>query len=193
MTYAPENPLIVQSDRSVLLEVNNPHYEAARDVLARFAELVKSPEFIHTYQITPLSLWNAAAACERADAIIAALQRYAKFDLPANVVSDIGDYMSRYGRLRLVRRDDGALALESDDAALLAQVWHNKQCHAFLDKQIDAHTLLVRQTVCRETHGTACCARPGQAARHHRFPAPVRRGRAAPGAAARSDSCSRRC
>src|SRR5919199_810356 len=144
MTYAPENPLIVQSDRSVLLEVNNPHYEAARDVLARFAELVKSPEFIHTYQITALSLWNAAAAGERADAIVAALQRYAKFDLPANVVSDIGDYMSRYGRLRLVRRDDGALALESDDSALLAQVWHNKQCHAFLDKQIDAHTLLVR-------------------------------------------------
>jgi DNA excision repair protein ERCC-3 len=144
MTYNPENPLIVQSDRSVLLEVNNPHYEAARDVLARFAELVKSPEFIHTYQITALSLWNAAAAGERADAIVAALQRYAKFDLPANVVSDIGDYMSRYGRLRLVRRDDGALALESDDVALLAQVWHNKQCHAFLDKQIDEHTLLVR-------------------------------------------------
>src|ERR671926_71037 len=63
---------------------------------------------------------------------------------PLIVHSDIGDYMSRYGRLRLVRRDDGALALESDDAALLAQVWHNKQCHAFLDKQIDAHTLLVR-------------------------------------------------
>src|SRR5918911_2853929 len=125
MTYAPENPLIVQSDRSVLLEVNNPHYEEARDALARFAELVKSPEFIHTYQITPLSLWNAAAAGERVDVIVGALQQFAKFDIPANVVTDIGDYMSRYGRLRLVRHDGDVLALESDDTALLAQVWNN--------------------------------------------------------------------
>src|SRR5919199_3749254 len=101
MTYAPENPLIVQSDRSVLLEVNNPHYEGARDSLARFAELIKSPEFIHTYQITPLSLWNAAASGEHAGEIIATLERYAKFDLPPNIVADIGDYMGRYGRLRL--------------------------------------------------------------------------------------------
>jgi DNA excision repair protein ERCC-3 len=143
MPYIPENPLIVQSDRSVLLEVNNPRYEEARDILASFAELVKSPEFIHTYQITPLSLWNAAAMGERADAIIAALEHYVKFDLPANVITDIGDYMSRYGRLRLLRRDDGALVLESDDMALLTQVWHNKQCRPFLNKQLDEHTLLV--------------------------------------------------
>src|SRR5690242_9909275 len=95
MPYTPDNPLIVQSDRSVLLEVNNPRYEEARDSLGRFAELVKSPEFIHTYQITPLSLWNAAAAGERADEIVDALRRYAKFDLPANIVADIGDYISR--------------------------------------------------------------------------------------------------
>src|SRR5918998_1026869 len=121
MPYTPENPLIVQSDRSVLLEVNSPRYEEARDCLARFAELVKSPEFIHTYRITPLSLWNAAAAGEQAADIIAALERYAKFDLPPNIVADIVDYMSRYGRLRIVRGDDGALVLESDDSALLAQ------------------------------------------------------------------------
>lgn len=143
MLYTPENPVIVQSDRSVLLEVNNPSYEEARDVLAKFAELVKAPEFIHTYQITPLSLWNAAAAGEQVETIIAALQRFAKFDLPANVVADIGEYMRRYGRLRLVRRDNGALVLESDDATLLVQVWSNKQCHLFLQEQIDDHTLLV--------------------------------------------------
>ena len=143
MPYIPENPLIVQGDRSVLLEVNNPRYEEARDSLARFAELVKSPEFIHTYQITPLSLWNAAAAGERAGEIIAALQRYAKFDIPANIVTDIGDYISRYGRLRLVRRGDGALVLESDDRALIAQVWHNKQCRPFLQQQLSDNTLLV--------------------------------------------------
>src|SRR4028118_1194485 len=101
MPYTPENPLIIQSDRSLLLEVDNPKYEQARDLLACFAELVKSPEFIHTYQITPLSLWNAAAAGENAADIIATLEQYAKFDLPPNIVADIGDYMSRYGRLRL--------------------------------------------------------------------------------------------
>lgn len=146
MPYTPENPLIIQSDRSLLLEVDNPKYEQARDLLACFAELVKSPEFIHTYQITPLSLWNAAAAGERADDLIAALQRYAKFDLPTNVVTDIRDYMSRYGRLRLARHDDGALVLESDDTALIAQVWHAKQCRPLLIERLDDHRLLVEPT-----------------------------------------------
>lgn len=144
MPYTPENPLIVQSDRSVLLEVQNPLYEAARDELAGFAELVKSPEFIHTYQITPLSLWNAAAAGHPPDAIIAALQRYAKFDIPDNIVADIREYMGRYGRLRLLRRADESLVLDSRDTHLLIQVWNNKQCRPFLEAQLDAHTLLVK-------------------------------------------------
>ncbi len=67
MTYNPENPLIVQGDKSVLLEVDNDLYQNARDVLARFAELEKSPEYVHTYRITPLSLWNAASAGLAAD------------------------------------------------------------------------------------------------------------------------------
>ncbi len=143
MAYVPENPLIVQSDRSLLLEVNNARYEEARDELARFAELVKSPEFIHTYQITPLSLWNAASAGEKATDIIATLERFAKFDLPPNIVADIADYVSRYGRLRLVRRDDGALALESDDEALIAQVWHTKQCRPLLVERDGTQALIV--------------------------------------------------
>lgn len=143
MPYVPENPLIIQSDRSILLEVNNPHYEEARDVLARFAELVKSPEFIHTYQITPLSLWNAAAAGENADTIIERLQRLAKFDLPPNVIADVRDYIGRYGRLRLVRRPDAALVLESADVALIAQVWNSKQCRPFLVHQLSDTALLV--------------------------------------------------
>ena len=88
MAYTPQNPLIVQSDRSLLLEVDNPRYEAARDELVRFAELGKSPEHIHTYRVTPLSLWNAAAAGTGADEIVQALDRYSKFDLPANVIAD---------------------------------------------------------------------------------------------------------
>jgi DNA excision repair protein ERCC-3 len=143
MPYAPENPLIVQGDRSVLLEVQNSQYEAARDALAGFAELVKSPEFIHTYQITPLSLWNAAAAGDSADDILARLEQFAKFDLPPNIVADIRDYIGRYGRLRLRKRDDDALILESDDIALIAQVWNSKQCRPFLVSQLDAGSLLV--------------------------------------------------
>ena len=69
MPFTPENPLIIQSDLSVLVEVNSPHYTAARDILARFAELEKSPEHIHTYRISPLSLWNAAASGLNADEI----------------------------------------------------------------------------------------------------------------------------
>ena len=67
MHYDPSNPLIVQGDRSVLVEVDNPRYAEARDALAPFAELEKSPEHIHTYRLTPLSLWNAAAAGMSAD------------------------------------------------------------------------------------------------------------------------------
>src|SRR5438128_11966018 len=73
MAHYPSNPLIAQSDKTVLLEVNNPLYEEARDALARFAELEKSPEHIHTYRITPLSLWNAAAAGLDAASIVGAL------------------------------------------------------------------------------------------------------------------------
>ena len=78
MAYLSSNPLIAQSDKTVLLEVSNPLYEEARDALARFAELEKSPEHIHTYRITPLSLWNAAAAGLKAGAMVAALTRYSK-------------------------------------------------------------------------------------------------------------------
>ena len=111
----PENPLIVQADRTVLLEVNNPRYEAARDALAAFAELERSPEHVHTYRITPLSLWNAAAAGHDETAMLGSLREFSKYDLPANLVADVQDYAARYGRLRLVREGDG-LALEADDS-----------------------------------------------------------------------------
>src|SRR5437762_12710861 len=101
MPYAPQNPLIVQSDRSLLLEVDNTFYEAARDELARFAELEKSPEHIHTYRITPLSLWNAASAGITSTDILDSLERYTKFDLPRNVLTNIEDYISRFRRAKL--------------------------------------------------------------------------------------------
>jgi len=131
VSYQPQNPLIVQSDRTVLLEVMNPLFEEARDVLAQFAELVKSPEHIHTYQITPLSLWNAAASGLDAGAIIGDLERLGKFPLPDVLIKDIGDYVSRYGRVRL-EKDQGGLVLRSSDPLLLTEIWHNKVVRPYL-------------------------------------------------------------
>ena len=75
MSYNPQNPLIVQGDKTVLLEVDNPYYPLARDVLARFAELEKSPEYVHSYRISPLSLWNAAATGLSATVILQGLEQ----------------------------------------------------------------------------------------------------------------------
>ena len=145
MAFTPQNPLVVQSDRTVLLEVNNDLYEDARDVLARFAELEKSPEYLHTYRLTPLSLWNAAAAGLGAAEILAGLERYSKYDLPSNVRTEIVEQVARYGRIRLTRREspDGPLlALEAEDAALIAEIARHKLVAPFLCAQPDAHTLL---------------------------------------------------
>ncbi|MEP7355685.1 MAG: DNA repair helicase XPB [Anaerolineales bacterium] len=136
-----QNPLVVQSDRTVLLEVQNDFYEPARDALARFAELEKSPEYLHTYRITPLSLWNAAAAGLTAGEIIATLEQFSKYDLPGNVRAEIIEQVGRYGRIRLYRHD-GDLLLHSDDAALIAEIARHKTVAPFIKAQPDAHTLL---------------------------------------------------
>src|SRR5439155_25386705 len=126
MPYEPTNPLIVQSDRTVLVEVSNPLYAEARDALARFAELEKSPEHIHTYRITPLSLWNAAASGLHAEGVIGALERFGKYDLPGNLRADIAEYVSRYGRVKLIKEGE-QLLLVSEDRALLAEIMHHKR------------------------------------------------------------------
>jgi DNA excision repair protein ERCC-3 len=142
-TYRPENPLIVQADRTVLLEVNNPRYEAARDALAAFAELERSPEHVHTYRITPLSLWNAAAAGHDREGVLGALRDFSKYDLPGNLVADVEDYLSRYGRLRLLRQGD-QLLLESDDALLITELQHSRAVQPFIVRAVDARHLIVR-------------------------------------------------
>jgi DNA excision repair protein ERCC-3 len=136
------NPIIVQSDGSVLLEVENPLYEAARDGLAQFAELVKSPEHIHTYRITPLSLWNAAAAGVTPDAMLETLRCYGKYDLPDNVRVDILEYVGRYGRIQL-RRDGDDLLLTSPDDLLITEIWHQEAIRAHLSERRDRHTLVI--------------------------------------------------
>src|SRR5579884_3719087 len=109
----PNNPIIVQSDRSILLEVDHPHHAEARDALTQFAELERSPEHIHTYRLSPLSLWNAAAGGLSAQDVLDRLSAYSKYVLPTNVVADVHEYMSRYGRLKLLREGDNLL-LTSD-------------------------------------------------------------------------------
>ncbi len=125
MQFNPENPLIVQSDKTILLEVDSKRYPDARDALGRFAELEKSPEHIHTYRLTPLSLWNAAAAGLTASKILDDLTRLSKYPLPENVRTDVIEAVSRYGRVRLIIEDD-RLLLVSDDVALMTELARHK-------------------------------------------------------------------
>ena len=134
--FDPTNPLIVQGDRSVLVEVDNPKYAAARDALAPFAELEKSPEHIHTYRISNLSVWNAAAAGLTADDMIGVLRQYAKFPVPNNLPADLAETVSRYGRVKLQRRDDGGMAITSPDAPLLAELARNKKLKEYLGEKL---------------------------------------------------------
>jgi DNA excision repair protein ERCC-3 len=117
-----DGPAIVQSDRSVLLEVAHPRYDEGRQALAAFAELEKSPEHVHTYRITPVSLWNAASAGMGAHEIADALVGLSRYEVPQAVLADVRDMSARYGRLRLTADDGGALCLEADTPALMAEV-----------------------------------------------------------------------
>lgn len=142
---AYDNPLIVQSDRTVLLEVASPKATDARAALARFAELETSPEHIHTYRITPLSLWNAAAADVDAAEVAATLTGYAKYPVPDAIIVDIRDEMARYGRLRLVRDfDTGGLALTSDEVALLEEVRRDEEVASLVGDRLDGNRFAVR-------------------------------------------------
>ena len=134
--------MIVQSDRTVLLEVDNPTYESARDELARFAELEKSPEHIHTYRITALSLWNAAASGVQPEHILDTLERHTKYDVPQNIIAEIKDYVSRYGRVKLAEQNDG-LVLTADEPALIAEITHSQLVKSLLGEQLDPHTVRV--------------------------------------------------
>ena len=139
---SPSNPLIVQGDKSLLLEVQNERYEAARDALARFAELEKSPEYIHTYRITPLSLWNAASSGLTAAQILAELEDFSKYGLPSNVMRDIDEYVGRYGRVKLVREGEN-LIVTSEDETLMVEILNHKSTSRYLHGRLDARRALV--------------------------------------------------
>ncbi|MFL5384433.1 MAG: DNA repair helicase XPB [Longimicrobiaceae bacterium] len=135
--YCPENPLIVQGDLTVLAEVASPRFSEARDRLARFAELVKSPEHVHTYRITPLSVWNACAAGAPPDEIVGALREYAKYAVPTSVERTIRDAASRYGRLRL-ERDPCGLVLACDEPEVMEEVSRIHRVAMYLGPRLSA-------------------------------------------------------
>jgi DNA excision repair protein ERCC-3 len=142
MHYDPANPLIVQGDRTVLVEVDNPKYAEARDALAPFAELEKSPEHIHTYRLSALSLWNAAAAGMTADAMIDVLGRYSKFPLPTSLPQDIAQLVSRYGRVRLEKNGD-ELRLVCSDRPLLEELARQPKVREFLGERLGPESFAV--------------------------------------------------
>ena len=102
MAAMTDGPLIVQSDKTVLLEVDHEQAAAARQAIAPFAELERAPEHVHTYRITPLALWNARAAGHDAEQVVDALVNHSRYAVPQPLLVDIVDTMARYGRLQLV-------------------------------------------------------------------------------------------
>jgi DNA excision repair protein ERCC-3 len=131
-----DNPLIIQSDRTLLLDVHAEKAEQARAAVIPFAELEKSPEHIHTYRITPLSLWNAASAGFNSDDIAKVLAEYSRYSVPSGIVESFSDTMSRYGKIRMTAApaDENILFLEITDKAVLAEVEAIKSLEKYLTK-----------------------------------------------------------
>jgi DNA excision repair protein ERCC-3 len=133
-------PLIVQSNRSLLLEVDHPGFRDARDAISPFAHLEKSPEYIHTYAITPLSLWNAASLGLKPSDVIAALRKHSKYPLPGNVVEEIPEIMGRFGKF-VLDSDGSSLALRCSGAELLRHLSCNAKLSPFLGASLDDHSV----------------------------------------------------
>ena len=139
------NPLIVQSDRTLLLDVHTERAEEARSAIIPFAELEKSPEHIHTYRITPLSLWNAASAGYKPSDIVKALNEYSRYQIPSGIAEGFSDTMSRYGKIRMCALEDAAIAggttmgndellLKIEEPAIRAEVESLKSLKKYLQR-----------------------------------------------------------
>ncbi|MBR2470628.1 MAG: DEAD/DEAH box helicase [Fibrobacter sp.] len=132
----PNGAIIVQSNLEIMVEVDNPNYEPARDAIAPFTELVKSPEHLHTYKISHLSLWNAASTGLRATEVLERLESQSRYPIPQTVITEVEDYMARYGLLRL-RKEVDRLLLESDDTYMFTEICHLKEVEPFILKFLD--------------------------------------------------------
>lgn len=148
-------PLIVQSDKTLLLEVDHPDAEAARRDIAPFAELERAPEHVHTYRVTPLGLWNARAAGHDAEQVVHALLTHSRYPVPQALLVDVAETMARYGRLTLLKEPvDGhddpetgmpltRLVLRTTDRAVLAEVLRHKKIKPLVGDRVDDDTVLV--------------------------------------------------
>ncbi|WP_086662615.1 DNA repair helicase XPB [Lentzea kentuckyensis] len=138
-----DGPLIVQSDKTLLLEVDHPLANDARTSIAPFAELERAPEHVHTYRVTPLALWNARAAGHDAEQVVDALVRFSRYPVPQPLLVDVVDTMSRFGRLVLANNPAHGLVLHSNDRAVLEEVLRNKKIAPMFGARIDDDTVVV--------------------------------------------------
>jgi DNA excision repair protein ERCC-3 len=137
VAVSPDNALIVQSDSTVLLETHAPRAEEARSALAPFAELVKSPEHVHTYRLTPLSIWNARAAGLPPEQMVSALREYARYPVPASVEQEVLDLAARFGRV-VISRDGDSLRCTCSDEATAELLHRDRAAGAYLKDRVDA-------------------------------------------------------
>jgi DNA excision repair protein ERCC-3 len=138
-----DGPLIVQSDKTLLLEVDHPQAAEARKAIAPFAELERSPEHIHTYRLTPLGLWNARAAGHDAEQVVDALLAHSRYAVPHALLVDVAETMARYGRLRLDKHPVHGLVLSSTDRPVFEEVTRSKKVAGMLGARIDADSVAV--------------------------------------------------
>ncbi len=138
-----EGPLIVQSDKTLLLEVDHPQAQECRMAIAPFAELERSPEHVHTYRLTPLGLWNARAAGHDAEQVVDALVRFSRYAVPHALLIDVADTMDRYGRLQLVNDPAHGLVLRALDLAVLEEVLRQKKIAPMLGTRLEGDAVLV--------------------------------------------------
>jgi DNA excision repair protein ERCC-3 len=138
-----DGPLIVQSDKTLLLEVDHPLADETRTAIAPFAELERAPEHVHTYRVTPLALWNARAAGHDAEQVVDTLVRYSRYPVPQPLLVDVVDTMARFGRLTLVNHPAHGLVMATTDRAVLEEVLRNKKINPMLGDRIDEDTVQV--------------------------------------------------
>ncbi|MEU7926552.1 DNA repair helicase XPB [Micromonospora sp. NPDC049801] len=136
-------PLIVQSDKTLLLEIDHPDAQACRMAIAPFAELERSPEHVHTYRLTPLGLWNARAAGHDAEGVVDSLIKYSRYPVPHALLVDVAETMDRYGRLQLANDPAYGLVLRALDRLVLIEVAKSKKLAGMLGDKIDDDTIRV--------------------------------------------------
>ncbi|MER5351838.1 DNA repair helicase XPB [Kitasatospora sp. NPDC002551] len=138
-----DGPLIVQSDKTLLLEIDHPKAADCRRAIAPFAELERAPEHVHTYRVTPLGLWNARAAGHDAEQVVDALVTYSRYPVPHALLVDVADTMARYGRLRLLKHPTHGLVLTTTDRPVLEEVLRSRKIVPLVGARVDPDTVVV--------------------------------------------------